>query len=153
MDDGMQDLIARLEAAEVGSRELDAMIWCALRPERIKLIGVSIPYRDTGGRTQVLFSLPPKRAEIVTNDRTAYPHADPVTTSLDAALAMAERALPGWEWLLRTDPVGWMANCWAGGTEPNLGAPCFPSYALTPALALCIAILRAKQIDTASNPR
>jgi hypothetical protein len=68
------------------------------------------------------------------------------TTSLDAALAMAERVLPGWDWLLRTDEErGFMLNCWKRGDEPNLGDPCFPSFAPTPALALCIAILRARK--------
>lgn len=111
-------LIERLEAAEVGSRELDAAIWYAL----IETCGGK-PDKDMIGR---------------------WPD---YTTSLDAALALAERVLPGWHWELDnvggspyaanlTNPVGRFLIC--GDTEVYSTAP-------TPALALCIAILKAKE--------
>lgn len=68
--------------------------------------------------------------------------------SLDAALALAERVLPGWAWEIRLDesgatiqaaPVWWME----GLAAPDEGG--VSCSAATPALALCIAILRAKQ--------
>lgn len=91
MTQDITSLIEKLEGAEVGSRELDALIWCVFRPEKIKMHGFHEPYGEVRGRTQVSFTLPPNRKRIVTNDRTEYPHAEPVTTSLDAALALAER--------------------------------------------------------------
>lgn len=118
----MQDLIARLEAAEVGSRELDWDVSEALGVWRTETI-----MRATA----------------------------PWTTSLDAALALAERVLPDYWWLVRSneDDTGFFANLGVNGTNPNMGAQCFPVFAASAPLALCIAILRAKQIDTASNPR
>ena len=59
----------------------------------------------------------------------------PVTTSLDAALALAERVLPYAEVIAvsRTKSGGWGA-----------GINGYVVYAATPALALCAAILRAQ---------
>lgn len=67
--------------------------------------------------------------------------------SLDAALALAERVLEGWSWEIRIDesgasvqaaPVWWME----GLAAPDEGG--VSCEAATPALALCIATLRAK---------
>lgn len=65
--------------------------------------------------------------------------------SIDAALALAERVLPGYWWLVRSDEgeSDSFANMGLIGTNPNMGAPCYPAFAPTPALALCISILRA----------
>lgn len=62
--------------------------------------------------------------------------------SLDAALALAERVLPGWGFYLRRDADG--SGC--GLVPPGLTSVT-PGHmsASTPALALVIAILRAKQ--------
>ncbi|MGR6533079.1 hypothetical protein [Brevundimonas sp. RM1] len=110
-------LIARLEAAEVGSRELDAEIGQSL--------GVAMCGDKDG----------------------AWGAWDAHwTSSMDAALAIVERVLPGWRWSVQQlDP-----NYEASLTIPN-GAFLLSSdtevYAIskTPALALVIAILRAKQ--------
>lgn len=71
-----------------------------------------------------------------------------VTTSLDAALALAERVLPGWVWQLDVEP----SRAWAqGAAEPwpegLVASDRGGAYAGgdTPALALCIAILKAKE--------
>lgn len=64
------------------------------------------------------------------------------TTSIDAALALAERVLPGWGFFLRKDKDG--CNCGLVYPEASFVTPgCGTSP--TPALALCIAILRARQ--------
>lgn len=107
----MQELIARLEEAEAGSRELD---------------------REIGEITRA----PMGNAGDVVG--LGYAH---FTTSIDAALALAERVLPdarvtintgsGWARLLTKDgryDYGFFAS----------------ARAATPALALCIAILKAK---------
>ena len=141
----MQELIARLEAAEAGCRELDAEIWASLRPEKIKITGIAQPYGDNSGATQVLFTLPPKRTELATQKRGDFQHADPVTTSLDAAIALAERVLPGCGWSVSMDDrMGWYQSDIGKDHYLFAGEPS-RSLARTPALALCIAILKAIQ--------
>lgn len=72
--------------------------------------------------------------------------------SLDAALALAERVLPGWLWDVTTITTA------VGGLRKPLASVVRPDqqegeeiktwgYASTPALALVIAIIRAKQGD------
>lgn len=107
-------LIARLEAAEVGSHELDKAVAIAC--------GSSIQvWAETASDGTFLGSV------------RAY------TTSLDAALALAERVLEGWQvgmWTTKQNAVGSVLRDDGGA---------FDATAATPALALCIAILRAKQ--------
>lgn len=121
----MNDLIARLEAAEVGSRDLDA---------------------DAHGAVGTIFSRP------ITPEDRYYGHLyepknvsifipealTPVTTSVDAALALAERVLPGWAWELYAayEIKGVMRYGCNLGEEDT-------TYAHTPALALCCAVLKA----------
>jgi hypothetical protein len=115
--DERADLIARLEAAEVGSRDLDAAIW---------LLVVEKP--RPGGKV----------------DRDMFGRWPAFTTSLDAALALAERVLPGCfpgvqknRWTFH-DGLAWSAyitpadDC---GEVERDGA--------IPALALCCAVLAA----------
>ena len=116
----MTDLIKRLKEAEAGSRELDLAIWS------------SQGFIGTLGEKMGC-----------------------VTTSLDAALALAERVLPpdpafhpqtpsvGWKinlyrGMIPTDQKGgWFANVRRHATDGFQGA------STNPALALCIAILKA----------
>lgn len=70
------------------------------------------------------------------------------TTSLDAALALAERALPGYFWEIQICPytttVQGALESWNEGlAAPDVGG--VYADARTPALALCIAILKAKE--------
>lgn len=127
-------LIARLEAAEVGSRELDAAVCMALgyvcpaskAPSQITIDPMDphwAIYEDGGAECTDMFSS--------------------VTTSLDAALALAERVLE------ERGPIN-INVCLAGSAQAQIYPvdPCGPheqAVASTPALALCIAILRAKQ--------
>ncbi|KAB2680527.1 hypothetical protein [Brucella tritici] len=62
------------------------------------------------------------------------------TASVDAAIALAERMLPGWDGIipLNNKDEAWL---WKGGSM-NKG---HRVTAATPAIALCIAILRAKE--------
>lgn len=80
----MSALIARLEAAEAGSRELDAAVWAASN-------GYELFEHDGAGWRYRM-----KPDDIMRHERTGY--ISPYTTSLDAALALAERVLPGWAW-------------------------------------------------------
>ncbi|OJU50847.1 MAG: hypothetical protein BGO02_03955 [Brevundimonas sp. 67-6] len=121
--ENLSALIARLEAAEAGSRELDHLIFMYTAP-----MEVASHWSPSDRKT--LF-----------------------TTSLDAALALAERVLPGWYWRAGRTPLGhwhhgrytygWAhvsrtdaSNCDRGDEATG--------WAATPAIALVIATLRAK---------
>lgn len=108
----MKDLIAKLESATEGSRELDALIWQAL--------GNPVPRRP---------------------DWPYHVPAPTWTTSIDAALSLVPE---GWEWALEfnqnNDETAWVATCRMG--DPMLF---IEPEAATPALALCIAALKARE--------
>ena len=147
------DLIERLEKAEGGSRELDALVCAALGyhpgfpdyeylvPWRVEadegaLIGYICP---PGEPAQKRWKRPP----------------EPVTTSLDAALALAERVLgKGWSYSIIGE-IGGGATVTLEQPDVDLGGGViaspglcgldeFEAEAATPALALCAAILRSR---------
>lgn len=127
----MQELIARLEAAEGPDRALD---------------------REIGLRIDGWYETVDSHGECLMVNGDRYPdHPESeypsFTESLDAALALAERVLPDWAWEIRLDrggasvqaaPVWWME----GLAAPDEGGVSCDGK--TPALALCIAILKAK---------
>lgn len=125
-DHSITSLIEKMEGAEAGSVELDARIYSHLN-----------------------CTLMPRRADY--KPRRRWPDGSvtlqrKVTTSLDAALAAAERVLPGWTWEITIDGCGSVQGApemWPEG----LAAPDRDGVyvtAQTPALALCAAILRAQ---------
>lgn len=135
------ELIERLEAASVGSRELDREIMVLI-----------------GGAQQVSEAIFYGPGETVWycgdyEDSAVDVPLPYVTTSLDAALALAERVLPGWTWdiagprepITGTDDGRPSAALRLDADRPSLRI----GTATTPALALCIAILRA----VAAQPR
>lgn len=133
----MEDLIRRLEASEVGSRELDLRVF-----EKFDLVDGE---RWSDADLEYALTDP---------DRTINPPR--LTQSLDAALALAERVLEGWAW--KIDRWGQMTRitlneCDAEGWHRSKHQRIEVAVEQPPALALCIAILRAKLIDTAQNPR
>jgi hypothetical protein len=133
----MTDLIKRLEEAEAGSRELDALIWAHTHPEPVRVLDWNECYGDTA-RTQVRFKVLPGRRQNVTSARGLYPHAEPLTTSLDAALALAERLGLSVSQILNEaleGPSG--EGIWATGWNPD--KPHAPQIAKF----VCIAILKA----------
>lgn len=140
-------LIARLEAAGVGSRELDGAVWYAIHEPDVEHGCLHVEQTEQGPMEVLTCELGSKYADCVGN----------YTTSLDAALALAERVLPGCGWDVASKTPHIQACL-----DPELGEPCakHPHWAMvtvghvgtrryhdgaTPALALCIAILRAKQ--------
>lgn len=129
----MEDLIERLEAAEVGSRELDLRVF-----EKFDLVDGE---RWSDADLEYALTDP---------DRTINPPR--LTQSLDAALALAERVLPGQEYEITT-----VYNVARVALNMNHGCDGGPFYGSNDCcnvpLAICAAILRAKQIDTAQNPR
>ncbi len=118
-------LIARLEAAEVGGRELDGEI-----EEIFDLWRASFTEPEKADGRHCWTDLATWSGEGVVHS------APPYTTSLDAALALAERVLGNGPCVLhRNGPSEW------GFTYVDDDT----AYAATPALSVCAAILRAKQ--------
>lgn len=126
----LASLIERVEKAEAGSRELDAAVWAAAN-------GYELFEHDGAGWR---YRMSPD--DIMRHERTGY--ISPYTTSLDAALALAERVLPN---------IGAWDVGHAYDAEPSHyarlvlvrdGDPEVFGRAPTPALALVLAVLRAK---------
>lgn len=125
----MTDLIDRIEGARVGSRDLDADIYEALGYE------VKRHPEHYGGRS---FS---RSWAYLRNSR--WESMSKPSTSVDAALALAERVLPGLtDYRIERDHGQHYARLVLDMPTEIVG---FKSDAATPALALCAAILRAKE--------
>lgn len=133
----MTRLITSLEQAGEGSRELDAMLFRHFGSELPTAFGpvrIDLAWQDDGsalmpvGDLQVRFSAPP------------------VTTSLDAALALAERVHPGLHAALYTSDGDKSRQAMI--TVPTRKDGPFNATAATIPLALCIAILRATHQET-----
>lgn len=110
----MSDLLERVRAATGADRRLDAEIACALTDKDCRPLG-----RE--GRIEHV-----SKAFIV--------YAEPYTGSLDAALALVERKLPGEDWAIGN--VG--GQCVAAISRAR-----YEASAPTPALALLAALLVA----------
>jgi len=131
------ELVARLEGASEGSRELDV------------LIGSVNGYRNrfTGRLLSEALADPEMHDEAMQWEGVPY-----CTTSLDAALALAERVLPGWAVTMVHRPAIQTITATIfpegddsyGAVDDRAGR----AYAKTLPLALCASILRA----TATQP-
>lgn len=128
-------LIERLEAAGEGSRELDAEVWMDLvECDRLWRRWAPVDEHHGHGEPQpgALYYAPHCAQVFVTPE---------VTTSLDAALALAERVLPDLTKInVWTYVRGKHHHCEIETDEDEFDA----LNASTPALALCIAILKAR---------
>lgn len=134
-------VLARLQSAESGDRGLDI------------LIGEYLDWKTDDGDLNVRRSLAIYgleqfivRVSAYNNGwRTALPNW---TTSLDAALALAERMHPGWAWELTIEPSSATAQgaseMWLEG-QVALDIGGVHQTAATPALALCTAVLSAME--------
>lgn len=122
------ELLARLEAASAGSREMDWRIAEAFsipEPWRVA-IGIWPPFVPGSRYDKEIPSF---------------------TTSLDAALALAERVLPDLFWDLSCHAIISGERQHHAEVFPEVATveqPSFSGHAPTPALALCIAILKAR---------
>jgi hypothetical protein len=113
----MTDLITRLEQAEAGSRELDALITVAVT-------GGSDPKPDGHYK--------PRGADFW------FEKSRRVSNSVDAITALIGEKLPGWVKGYQDDPQGARAYM----SDPASGRAT-SSLAKTPATAFCVALLRA----------
>ena len=131
-----ESLIARLKTATEGSRELDFEIFKLLHPMYAKW-----EYRgfNSGGE----YIKGPGRF------REQCP-SDPYTTSIEAALTLVP---DGWAWH-RMKRVGRDRSIWMAILlpEPRNNLPDAHGNAATPALALCIAALKARAAPDGANP-
>lgn len=139
MPSDLQALLSRLEAAQGADRELDAALWLVFTP----------------GATRRTLHVPhwKKPYEIdETRDATGRLIVVPaVTASIDAALALVERVLPGWDWSVHSHPKRQgephFQDAWAGVRAPPKGpvsGVLHEANGYTPALALLIALVQAK---------
>lgn len=135
--EGLPDLLERIEAATGSDRELDGRIWCAINGYNFVAwdgAGVVYRFREPGIR------------------HMDAAHVQPVTRSVDSALALVERVLPGWTFTIarhygHDNPTGpfyadmasveWIQDL--PGTEGQQAE----AYGATPALALLSALLKA----------
>jgi hypothetical protein len=128
-------LITRLEEAAEGSRELDCRVaaWLMTLSGPVEFHVVGPPTYEH----ERYFCAPAGMDWIgydLLNSAPAY------TRSLDAALALASRVLPGlymWNVEYDDEPTGTPASARVYAKTDGRG------YAATPAIAMCIAILKA----------
>ena len=141
MTTNISTLIALLKTSKTGSYVLDEIIISALCKSKFRTCIAGLP-DEQGGLWMYEF------------DGHAPSSALRVTQSLDAALALAERVLPGYELSLaqrkprhlETCAEWWHASLFKIRTGVVFGAGpgAISIKSTTPALALCIAILKAK---------
>lgn len=131
----LEDLIERVEGATGPDREIEARLWCLQEGREFrKVIWSDYKYPD-GQKHWHSFR---------TNGGDVGCHSVPkFTASLDAALALCERVLPGVWWLIGRGKLT--------AAEPEYGAQLMfgedevlgVGEAPTPAVALILALLRA----------
>jgi len=115
---GRVEIIERLEKLAGPSREMDAAI--------AKAFGEPHGYRED-------VHLESRSYTVIEEQAKRY------TASLDAAIALVERCLPGWDWKVQT----W-DDQFAADLEPHETSETgFLATGTTPAIALLIALLRA----------
>ncbi len=139
-DQTITSLIEKLEGAEGPSIVLDAEIcWTLERPRAIQAF-----WRGAMGKPGPLpdeFSRLPRGLGMASLE-VGSPN---YTASLDAALALAERLYPLWSWSIGKNAHQgyWLAYALALGDDGAVFQP-GSGQSRGPALALCIAILRAQ---------
>lgn len=122
------ELIERLEKAEGPDREIDADLVC------VCCQGALVSQYIASDAEPSVFHA----HALGLSDRSDVPA---YTSSLDAALSLVERKLPGVHWSVSNAAVKPRANVWMPQpTRPIMGPY---SSGATPALAVCLALLRA----------
>lgn len=130
------DLIARVEGATEGSRELDCLIWLAVvQPEGTGALGLTL--------AEAMERYPDQLDQVANVWRGTLPA---VSTCVTAALGLAERVLPEWCPAIRQDPRPAFEGLRHAFVmrKPDGRTQC-ATWGSTPALALVLAILRAKE--------
>lgn len=151
----MTDLSAirqRVESAGGPDRELDAVLW-ALVIEGLEVVEFQneILGQKDGYEIRLGTIDPGKVQRNFTCYQSRIPH---YTASLDAAIALVEKVLPGRSWSVRDQKESSFPR--AVGAHAHIMAACgddtlrgdFSAQAPTPALALCLALLKALEGQT-----
>ena len=145
----LRELLKRVEAATGADRELDVRILAALLSDeqltvkRSPFNGAWCAYRADGK----LWETP-----------SPFRQNGEITASIDAALVLVERVLPGWSWHIDSEFHGFPAYACLSSKESN-GAeePWLLEYEThdakgkTPPLAILAALLRAKIAQEAKD--
>ena len=142
MPETITSLIEKLEAASEGSRELDFWIWLALERDNTVVPQIPASFQSKRGDEFELYDANERCVGWV--GFQVVPH---YSLSIDAALALAERVLPGWAWNI--DRWGKMSRvtlneCDAEGWHKSKHRRIEVAAEQPPALALCAAVLRAQ---------
>lgn len=144
----LTSLIERVEKLDGPDRETDARIWCYFAG--VKYTGHHMAYAPYGGhnpQTLVEFVRPPKRTREVSGN-IVHPHAEPVTSSIDAAVVLVERVLPAANcYGVEKDPKGIVA--YVSRNNVKSGHWLYEGYHSQPAIALVLALLRALEAGRA----
>lgn len=139
----LAELLQRLETAAEGGRELDAAIF--------KALGGPLPDEFMGVKVDLQWQ-PDGNATIAVGDMQVRYEPPTYTTSLDDALALVERVLPGWFWRGGRVPSGrWTGRRYVHGwahLQRSHADHCDRKDEATGwgedvPIALCIALLRA----------
>ena len=149
----LAQLIERLEAASEGSRELDAACIVAAQDIPAPRYGLKEGFKQECRLGNDDCSVEVWTVGLDYEERYARYPATPVTTSIDAIVALIERKLPGWFWGIgrRSDADDPAKPMWAevaserwikSETEKDEQ---FESDGVTAPLALCVVLLRALQ--------
>lgn len=133
-------LLERVEKAEGPDREIDAELWALAE-------GI-IWYRIEG---DAVIAQHPKHFGGHEYFHGLLEHTIlRYTASIDAAVSLVEKVLPGWSWLLSSNGSAHMISPDFEAAEEewleNKGST-YADYGKTPALALCAALLRAVLAD------
>ena len=135
----LSSLLARIESATGPDREIDAALWLAcFEPGCVAFDDIKFHtehYDNYISRTFVSCDLGDLPVDQFDPPLLYY------TASLDAAIALCERVLPGWSW---TVDSGYAANHQKSHAEAWTGDDEGSGDAATPALALCAAIIKAR---------
>jgi hypothetical protein len=142
----MTDLITRLSTLDAPDRKVDAEICILFQYGGLNSEGATNVRTDPDWDGDLLFE--------IGNEACCNP-IPKLTASVDAAIALAERVLPGWYWGITQGDDGEDAVEFQGNVWPSIQP--YPAkleqygYHKLPAIALLIALLRAKEASNVGN--
>ena len=119
------NLLSRLQGLSAPDREVDALIWLQLTPGATRK---QWSYIHTATQREC-------HVDETRNADGRLTIVPELTASLDAAVALCERVLPGYDWIVGHTNGGLTIHAQVGQNEMVFGE--------TPAIALIIAILTA----------
>lgn len=134
----LPDLLARVRAAEGPSREIDCALACALDGFWVEL--AAYPNQD-GTILRADFCRTNEDGGWSSPGHGGDQMVRAYTASLDAALALVERVLPGWHWEVGKEPDKPLFSAWVVRDDGTASSG--ETWAPTPALALLAALLTA----------